>query len=63
MRKSIIENPDNANHVGRSYYCFCIEQALANILQARALVKGDIIDTNHELPQIQLALEQALEAS
>jgi hypothetical protein len=29
-----------ANDVGRSYYCFCLESALANIRQARALVDG-----------------------
>lgn len=50
------------NSVGRSYYCFCIEQALSAINQARALVNGDVIDSNHELPHIQRLLIDALEA-
>lgn len=49
--------------IGRSYYLFCLEQALANVLQARALMRGDVIDLNHELPEIQRLLEEAIEAS
>lgn len=56
-------NCDSLNSVGRSYYCFCIEQALANLKQARALLKGDVIDTNHELARIEVLLSAALEAS
>jgi hypothetical protein len=49
--------------VGRSYYCFCLENALTAIQQARALMKGDKVETNHELPKIEQLISEALEAS
>jgi hypothetical protein len=63
MPKSLPVNPDSPESVGRSYYCFCLEQALMAICHARALVEGDAVDTNHELPLIQRLLQEALEAS
>lgn len=51
------------NSVGRSYYCFCLEQALTAIVQARALVAGDKTEINHELPSIQKLIQAALDAS
>jgi predicted RNase H-like HicB family nuclease len=51
------------NEMGRSYYIFCIEQALANVKRARELVAGDKVEINHQLPELQLLLEQALDAS
>lgn len=51
------------NQMGRSYYCFCLENALSNICRARALVKGDRVDMDHELPRIETLLRQALDAS
>lgn len=65
MAKSKITVAQTAdlNAVGRSYYIFCLEQALANIKQARALVKGDVTDSNHELSTIQASIEDAIVAS
>lgn len=51
------------NALGRSYYCFCLEQALSNLRQARMLVVGDVTDENHELQDIELKLMDALKAS
>lgn len=51
------------DQMGRSYYIFCLEQALTNIKQARALVSGDIIERNHELPKIERILAEAIDAS
>lgn len=61
--KSAILDTTELNSVGRSYYCFCLETALTAVTQARALVKGDVIDENHELGAIQRALTQALDVS
>lgn len=57
------QNDTDYEYIGRSYYIFCLEQALTNIEQARALVKGDMVDTDHELPKIEDLLKQAIEAS
>jgi hypothetical protein len=51
------------NAIGRSYYCFCLEQALANIKQARALVSGDKTEMSHELPKIERLIADALQVS
>ena len=59
---SVSDTLDNAK-LGRSYYCFCLEQALSSIKQARALVSGDVTEENHELPRIQNLIAEALEAS
>ena len=59
---SVIETAD-LNKVGRSYYCFCLEQAIINVKQARALVRGDVTEDNHELPRIIDLLEEALRVS
>lgn len=64
MAKSKIMGVDaTLDQMGRSYYCFCLEQALVNIQQARALVQGDKVETNHELPAIEHMITEALEAS
>lgn len=65
MTKSFITPADTfeVNPLGRSYYCFCLEQALTNIRQARVLVSGDITETNHELPRIEGLIVDALEVS
>lgn len=57
------ETDETIPGMGRSYYCFCLEQALVAVAQARALVKGDQVDTDHELPKIERLLVQALEAA
>jgi hypothetical protein len=49
--------------LGRSYYCYCLESALSAIGQARALVKGDVVDENHQLAKIQGLIGDALDAS
>ena len=49
--------------LGRSYYCFCLEQALTSIKQARALVSGDATEENHELPRIEHLIQEALDVS
>ncbi len=51
------------NSVGRSYYCFCLEQALIAVAQAHELVRGDVIERNHEIVKIRKLLSDALEAS
>lgn len=56
-------NVNSLDSVGRSYYCFTLETALTAIRQARALVKGDITDANHELAKIERLITEALEAS
>jgi hypothetical protein len=65
--KSYIDTTDlsviDMDQLGRSYYIFCLEQALANITQARMLVAGDVTETNHELPLIQQLITEALDAS
>ena len=61
--KSLPIETDSLDSVGRSYYIFCIEQALMNVRQARAIVADDQVDADHELPDIQRLLEEALEAS
>lgn len=65
MRKSDLTSGDEftRNQLGRSYYCFCLEQALTAIKQARVLVSGDKVETNHELPHIEQLLREALESS
>lgn len=65
MPKSTIlpEETMKVDPLGRSYYCFCLEKALNSIKQARALVSGDIIETNHELARIELLISAALGAS
>lgn len=56
-------NVESLHSVGRSYYCFCMETALTSIRQARALVKGDVIEGNHELAKIERLIAEALDAS
>lgn len=51
------------DQMGRSYYIFCLEQALSNIQQARAIVSGDVVEKNHMLPQIEKLLTEAIDAS
>ena len=58
-----VEQTTDVNALGGSYYIFCLEQALANLQQARMLVKDDIIDDNHELPLIEKLLKEAIAAS
>lgn len=56
-------NTNDLNSTGRSYYIFCLEQALVNVKQARALVSGDVVETAHELPKIERLLTEAVEVS
>jgi hypothetical protein len=49
--------------MGRSYYIHCLEFALVNVRQARMLVKGDVVDDNHDLPTIEALLQEAVDAS
>lgn len=63
MQHKVKINVESLHSVGRSYYCFCLEQALANISQARVLVAGDVTDSNHELSRIQALIAAALEVS
>lgn len=58
-----VEDTLKLNPLGRSYYCFCLEQALTSIKQARALVRGDVIERDHGLIGIETLIEDALEAS
>ena len=63
--KSDIDGSDEELTVvgmGFSYYAFCLEQSLTNLLQARRLVKGDVVDENHELARIEDLLREALAA-
>lgn len=62
--KSALPEPEmfDMDAIGKSYYAFCIEQALANVRQARGLVKGDPVDDNHQLPTIERMLEISLTA-
>lgn len=57
------EQTTELNSLGRSYYCFCLEQAIISVAQARALVRGDVIEQNHELVKIEQLLLEALNAS
>ena len=54
---------DDLNLIGRSYYLFCLETALTSVRQARALVKGDVTDENHQLPVIEALLDQAVKVT
>lgn len=65
MKSRLDETPgkETVNGLGRSYYCFCLEQAIINVMQAQALVRGDKIEFDHELPLILRKLAEALEAS
>lgn len=63
MKSLVGLDATNLDSVGRSYYVACLEDALTNIDRARALVEGDVVDENHELPLIQAKLRDALEAS
>lgn len=64
MAKSDIAPADTTDLdcLGRSYYAYLIEQAYTSIRQARVLVCGDIVDSNHELPTIERLLRGAYEA-
>jgi hypothetical protein len=53
----------DAHDVARSYYCFCLESAIANVRQARALSEGGTTEENHDLSKIEQLLVEALEAS
>lgn len=48
------------DELGRSYYLFCLEVAAESVRQARTLVAGDVTDENHELPEIERLLSEAL---
>jgi len=61
--KSLPIDLDDRDSIGRSYYIFCLEQALEHIHQARVLVKGDVTDRNHGLPVIERTLVEAIVAS
>jgi len=64
MKSAIaVEDTLQVNALGRSYYCFCLEQALAAIKQARQLVAGDRVEHDHELPLIEKKITEALEAA
>ena len=65
MRKSVIsvEGTMQLPTLDRSYYLFCLENALFAIKQARALVKDNIIETDHELPRIEKLISEAYNAS
>ena len=51
------------DEMGRSYYLYCLETALFAVVQARTIVAGDPVETNHELPLIQQLLLEAYEAA
>ena len=53
----------SVDQLGRSYYLFCLEQAIFHVHQARTLVAGDVTDENHELPTIERLLLEAYEAA
>lgn len=62
--KSIVALGDDpalasSDQLGRSYYAFCLEQALMCVHQARLLVKDDPVEENHELPLIEHLLREA----
>lgn len=63
--KSVVAMGDisTIDQVGRSYYIFCLETALAAIVNAHTLVTGDPVEDNHELPLIETLITTALEAS
>jgi len=61
--KSLPVDYEELNSVGRSYYCYCLETALDAIVHSRALVEGDITESNHELPEIESLIRQALRAA
>jgi hypothetical protein len=58
-----VKDPSDPEDVGRSYYRFCLFSALNAVLHARALVAGDVVDSDHELPEIERLLREALEVA
>ena len=62
MKKSEIKPKDtySIDRVGRSYVCFCLEQALVNVKQTRALLRDDVADENYELARVERLLTEAL---
>jgi len=65
LKPALIQKGANEtyNTLGRSYYIFCLEQAMSCVEQARMLVVGDIVDENHELQKIETLLDEAIAAS
>ena len=59
----MVEDAGSADDVGRFAYISFLQQGLLAVSQARELVKGDIVDENHELPTIQRLFKEALEVS
>lgn len=60
---SIDWNDPTRDEVARHHYRYCLAQALAAVGECRAIVNGDPIDDNHELPLIEQLLIAASEAA
>lgn len=58
-----IADRGNLDEVGRSYYCFCLEQALANVAQARHLSRRPVSFADHRLSAIENLLREVLGAA